>query len=254
MKKRQKTLFRLLQFVFPLIILSVAITGVVLSRNSYENLWKTIDQDYHNIINLATSQIATYVEDARTDLDARGQVLSAAKLDPWRQELIVRAFNQGASHFLSISFLSEAGHEIVSAGWREAATVLNEDEMIKGVLRGESRVSDVMFTRENIPFVCMAVPVYRRGQVIGILWSELNLKSVWNVVKEINIGRTGQVYIVDLEGRLIGDRNIADVIRPVASTWPEVIARLREQGHPAISWTDISDGVKYCIETFGGRG
>jgi len=137
---------------------------------------------------------------------------------------------------------------VVSAGWVGSALITGHDELFKKVLEGQSIISDVMLTRENIPFVYLAVPIFHLGKVTAVLWSELNLKAVWDVIKGIDIGRTGQVYIMDSDGRLIGDRDMVHVVRTPTMVQPEVLSELLKPEHPPLPWTEKRDGAKlFCL-------
>jgi hypothetical protein len=70
----------------------------------------------------------------------------------------------------------------------------------------------------------MAVPSIGRG---GVTIAEVNLQSVWDVVRSLKVGATGYAYIVDSTGRLIAHPDLALVLRGTGgSDLPQVAAAL----------------------------
>ena len=92
---RSKLLYKLLFFVLPLLILSVILTGFILSWTSYNYFLKTIDQDYRNIIKSSTGEIQQYMENAKGALESLALAISATKPDKWQKEMAMSAFAKG---------------------------------------------------------------------------------------------------------------------------------------------------------------
>jgi signal transduction histidine kinase len=247
--KRTTILYRFLRFVLPLTIVSILITSVIISSTSYKNFLRTVNQDYSNIIMSASGEIRLYMEDARKGLAGLAWILSSTKLDPWQEEIALTAFHHTAPEFMSLSLVSLDGKETVRVGRELEGMAFAQDEAYEEALAGRNAVSGVMLSKENIPYVHIAAPVISLGRVRVVLLGVLNLKSVWNVLQGINIGRTGQVYVMDLSsGRLIGHREIDRVIRALPAAEPQVLAKLREAGLAPVQWTEATDkGSAYCL-------
>jgi signal transduction histidine kinase len=249
--KKTKLLYKFLLFVLPLLILSIIITSVILSGTSYNYFRKTINQDYRNIIKSSASEIRLYMENAQKGLEGLALVITATKLDQWQKEMALTAFNHTTTEFMSVSLISSEGKKTASTGWKEENIDLTQSEIFQKAVTGQSALSGVMVTKENIPYVHMAVPVSHLGEIIEILWGELNLKSVWDVLKGITIGKTGQVYIMDLSGRYIGHRQIDRVITPPPpAKRPDILKELRESDIP-VDWIEKDDGTRlYCLGSY----
>jgi len=249
--KKTKLLYKFLLFVLPLLGLSIVITSIILSRTSYNYFLKTINQDYRNIIKSSAGEIRLYMENAQKGLEGLALVMTATKLDQWQKEMALTAFNHTTTEFMSVSLISSAGKKTASTGWKEENIDLTQSEIFQKAVTGQSALSGVMVTKENIPYVHMAVPVSHLGEIIEILWGELNLKSVWDVLKGITIGETGQVYIMDLSGRYIGHRQIDRVITPPPpAKRPDILKELRESDIP-VDWIEKDDGTRlYCLGSY----
>jgi len=205
---RKKLLYKLLIYVIPLLIFSILLTGIILSWTSYNYFLKTIDQDYRNIIKSSTGEILLYMENAKRGLKGLSLSLSAIKPDSWQKVMALTAFVHASEIFMSVSLISLEGEEILSTGREGKYIDFSQDETFDEVRVGYDAISGVKRTKENIPYVDMAVPVLHLGEVKEILWGELNVKSVWDVLEGISVGETGQVFIMDLSGRLVGHREM----------------------------------------------
>jgi GAF domain-containing protein/sensor histidine kinase YesM len=69
----------------------------------------------------------------------------------------------------------------------------------------------VYFRRESEPYMTLSVAGNRRDA--GVSAAEVNLKFIWDVVSQIQVGRTGFAYVVDAQGRLIAHPDISLVLR-----------------------------------------
>jgi signal transduction histidine kinase len=245
--KKGKLLHKFLLFVLPFLILAIIITGVVLSWTCYTYFQKAIRRNYGNILKSSAGEIRLYMQNAQRDLEGLALVISATKLNGWGKDMALTAFNHSATEFMSVSLISRQGKKIASTGWEELDIVSSHGSMFKKVLEGRNAISGLMMTKQDIPYIHMAVPVSHLGEVAEVLWGELNLKSVWDVLEGITIGETGQVYIMDLSGRYIGHRQIDRVVTGPPAEQPDIVKELRESDTP-VGWSKEEDGTKlYCL-------
>ena len=243
MKRRKKTkiLYKLLVFILPFIIISIVSTGIILTWTGYVNFQKTINQDYGNIIKGSAGEIQLFMENAKNSLISLAWVIAATKIDSWQQQMALTAFNHRTPEFMAVSLISPTGKSIASTRWEPQHFAETDNALFKKTLSGETAVSHVMMLKEELPFTYIAVPVNKLGQVTEILWGELNLKSVWDVLEGITIGRTGQVFIMDLSGRYVAHREIDRVVAPPPKEKPKIFETIRKSDQP-IQWTDYKDG------------
>lgn len=83
--------------------------------------------------------------------------------------------------------------------------------------------SPVYFRRESEPYLSMALRGQRRAK--GITIAEVNLKFVWDLVSQMDVGSAGSAFVVDSKGLLIAHRDILLVLRKTdLSALPQVIS------------------------------
>jgi signal transduction histidine kinase len=248
--RKTKILYKFLLFVLPFIILSILITSVILTWTSYGYFQKTINQDYGNIIKSSAGEIGLFMEHARRGLETLSLAMSATKLDLWQKKMALAAFNHENNEFMSVSLISEKGNPIASTRWEFMDFASGPAALFKKALSGQTFISGVLLTEESLPFIQIAVPVIRLGQVTEILWGDLNLKSVWDVLEGITIGRTGHVCIMDLSGRYIAHREIDRVVSAPPTQKPNILKEVRASDIP-VRWIEQKNGTRFfCLGSY----
>ena len=67
--------------------------------------------------------------------------------------------------------------------------------------QGATFFGPVYFVRGSEPYSTMAVPIEEfPGSVIGVLQAEANLSYIWDIVRDIQVGKAGYAYIVARSG------------------------------------------------------
>lgn len=160
---------------------------------------------------IADSMDRLLSEQKRTSRDLSLKIVSA--------EEIMSLFLKENKEFDQISFIDAIGREIIRIN--KFAIVKKEDlsdfslsSGFKSSADGNDYFSQVFFTKRGEPNISIFMPVTSlRGEFLGTLMAELNLKFVWDLMSEIKVGDLGRVYVVDGGGNLIADPNPSFVLR-----------------------------------------
>lgn len=79
----------------------------------------------------------------------------------------------------------------------------------------------VYFIDESRPYMTIAMAGLRPE--FGVIVAQVNLTSIWDVVSQIKVGKTGQAFVVDDKARLIAHPDISQVLRKTdMSGFPQV--------------------------------
>src|SRR5258708_2662526 len=100
---------------------------------------------------------------------------------------------------------------------------------------GQTYFGPVIFPPDSFePRIVIAAPIEPfRGEVIGVLSAEVNVRYVWDVVQEIKVGESGYAYVVSATGALVAHPDLHLVLqRKDLSDSPQVAA-LRDAGSEA---------------------
>ena len=118
--------------------------------------------------------------------------------------------------------LSRIGPSLPDAGVDHAS-----DPAFIAAKSGQIYFGPVIFPPDSFePRIVIAAPIEPfRGEVIGVLSAEVNVRYVWDVVQEIRVGDTGYAYVVSASGALVAHPDLHLVLqRRDLSSHPQVAA------------------------------
>lgn len=161
--------------------------------------------------------------------------------------MVLAAYQLSNPEFIAITLLTADGEQILSTRLIGPPVQVAREDVFKKAREGGIGYTGTRFTRENLPYACLATPLESRGQVVAVLWAELNLKAVWNVLDRIRLGKTGRVYLLDSTGRFVIHPDMDRVVHGESAD-PSMVAELSKAGDKPIQWDDDGDGRKsYCL-------
>jgi signal transduction histidine kinase len=139
--------------------------------------------------------------------------------------------------FTELAVLDARGQEVLKISERKVylPTELSDQsrsEKFKKAFSGETYIGPVYTSDKAEPYVTVAVPIrLTPQQVVGVTSAEANLKTLWDVVGNIQFGRAGYAYLVDGKGNLIAHRDSSLVLRRLnLASLPEVKQFLESPG------------------------
>lgn len=176
----------------------------------------------------------------------------ALKREP--AEEILSLLLKESKEFDQASLIDKSGKEILRIN---KFAIVTKEELLdlalsggfKAASRGENYFSQVFFTKRGEPSISIFMPIISlRGEFLGALATEFNLKFMWDLVSEIKVGQRGRVYVVDGQGNLIADPNPSFVLRGENLLTRQIVRKLTE-GEKLVNSLDPKD--RY--EDFEGR-
>jgi signal transduction histidine kinase/ActR/RegA family two-component response regulator len=87
----------------------------------------------------------------------------------------------------------------------------SQQDFFAKVVANKVYYGPVHFVRESEPYMTIAMAGVRRDY--GVIVAQVNLKHIWDVVSQIEVGVRGRAYVVDPAGRLIAHPDISMVLR-----------------------------------------
>jgi putative methionine-R-sulfoxide reductase with GAF domain len=220
-----------------------SITNYRLFQNGLNVEQQLIAQD-------AGKTVASFVE-ARfsaleTAVDFTNPLTSSINLDDFMDTLV--SLHPSYRQF---ALLSNQGQQLsrVSRSSKSISTQF-AGHLDKGVLdrtlSGERYIGPVYINDlTSEPLVVIAIPIKDVfGDVQGTLAAEVNLKFMWDLVDQLQVGTTGYAYVVDNQGNLLAFEDIARVLRGENVT---NIDKVGEFVRSLSNSTDITPGISSYI-------
>lgn len=101
---------------------------------------------------------------------------------------------------ITVSTLQSTGNEAKEHYFLEAS-------------KGRIFISDV-YPSENsgVPEIIISSPVRKNGSVMGVLAARISLENLYRIIEKIDIGKSGEVFIVNQKGDLIFHKNRSRVL------------------------------------------
>lgn len=104
---------------------------------------------------------------------------------------------------------------------------LGDSPLFNMTQSGEPYTGEITFSRFNEPVAIIGVPIRdSTKKMSGTLAARLNLKVMWDVLAQTEVGTTGYAYVVDSEGRLIGHRDPSLVLGAFDPFTSETVSHL----------------------------
>ena len=209
-KRRYRSLANKLLVPFILLIVSsLAAVGVVLILVTRQEQQKAaLDQQTKTAEALAIS-ISSYVENARDSARVLAYTLGPTMAQDFetRQAALKRLWQARPEVFEELTLLDLEGNEVSKVSRFHTflpAELTNhaDDPAFQRARAGEEYLSDEAYISpfSTLPVVTTAMPVYDAEQnQVGVLIAQVSVKVMWDAVSQVQIGRTGYAYVMDLD-------------------------------------------------------
>ena len=179
-------------------------------------------------------KLQLFLEDKVQALRRQAMVFRSPLLDADHKALplLAHRFLQREQAFEEIGILDQQGQERVRLSRKLAITDRDLADRSDAKLFQEGRQQAVYWgpvvtTETSEPSVALAVPLQRsEATVAGVVFGVVNLKSLWNVTAEFQLGHGGRAYVVDETGRLIAAEDSSLVLKELSFADRPLIRRL----------------------------
>lgn len=105
--------------------------------------------------------------------------------------------------FNEIYILNKSGEIQISSHYIDDSTRYVGEQFIDQINHGQSFDSEVYISDEMLPFMDFAEPIIQHNEITGILFAEVNLKAMWDVMDSIVVGHQGEGLMFDSKGTYI---------------------------------------------------
>ncbi len=196
---------RLLVSHIALATIPVLIVGLLLLATARGSIEDTVADGNLEVARRASNEIRLYIEQARRVIDlAADNMAMIDATDAVYQKLIDNLVIR--QDFLSeLAVLDLAGRELLTTRLETGLRTRHDLELPSGEA---TALSPVFISDDGLPAVTITVPVRRLDEHWGFLTAQVNLKDMWNLVDNIQLGEGqaegfGNAYVVTGTGRLI---------------------------------------------------
>lgn len=150
---------------------------------------------------------------------------------------------QNNPYIKKIVYLRPNGREIIKV---EQTGNINAEKLFfeiitdtfESAVDGKTSISKVYFLEDEPgPFINIYTPISSNTQDHDVIKMQISLISLWDIISQVKLGKTGFAYIVDSDGRLIAHPNKTFLAKnPILSGRPSISPAIKNL--PASSWPD----------------
>jgi hypothetical protein len=202
-------------------LLFFTVVAVALTDVAFE-LWVSYEDEKALLVRVqskqaeaAAAKIAQFIEEIKRQLEWTTQIAGPAATPENRRFDALRLLRQAPAIF-ELAILDGDGRERLRVSRRAMDVVgsladFSKDRKFTEAMAHKIYYGPVYFRRGSEPYMTVSLAGTRRDA--GVIVAEVNLKFIWHVISHIKVGEQGKVYLVDEQGRLIGDPDLSLVLR-----------------------------------------
>lgn len=197
------TSLMVLMIIVPLVVSTLIIGSITLNNFKANTYSQQLDK-----ANSISKQVDLVLNDVQNTVNfsassSEAQTMNFDTIDEMSKKVL-----KNYPFLMDVAVMRPDGMQIyTSAGKDKLGNRADRDYFKKGI-NGTSGYSDVMISKTfNKPIVLCYAPVKKDGNIIGVLSADLSLDELNDFVSKACYGKTGRVYIVDKNGKLIGSKD-----------------------------------------------
>ncbi|MDZ7333599.1 MAG: ATP-binding protein [candidate division KSB1 bacterium] len=179
------------------------ITGLVLIHTVQNAVEMTVRERNTELARNFARITRTRIENARKNLEFNAfNVLNNLKTR-FAQDLLINEMVANFPLFSTIKILDDTGKIVISTVPNEDSLRYCHENFIHQVKQGHGYQSEVYLTEYQLPVMDMAEVIRFYDEKDLILLAQVNLKDMWEVVDSSAVGKSGQAFVFEKNGRFI---------------------------------------------------
>ena len=181
---------------------AVIVGGVSLYMSVESTQKRIVDSNSAMTVQIA-SEINRFMDNAKGMTETLAVSPTATSMDNSKIKAMLLGAQQKNPQFELLYAMDAAGQQIA----RTSGDLGNraDRDYFKEALKGKTYLTDIYIsTSSKQPTITISAPIKNEsGAIIGVLASDISLKTVWEVAERTAIGETGYVDVIDQKGTLI---------------------------------------------------
>jgi methyl-accepting chemotaxis protein len=207
--------------IFPKLLLTMLVVTLIPlgtiwyldHRTESENLSREVEQR----LSSQADTMAGYV-DAWVDMNVRmlrqnASIDDMSSMDAKRQKPLLRAI-AAEYKWIYITFTIAPDGNNIGRNDEEAPRFYGDRGYFKQAIEGRQVGQEVVISRTTgQPAAILAVPIWRLDKVVGVLAAGTTVTDLSTTITNVKIGRTGFVFLVDDQGKVIAHPSARDSLK-----------------------------------------
>lgn len=200
---------RIILLVLTIELVSIGMWGTITYQSSRQELRSSISSQLSESVLRVQSSISNFLSPINVHARVVADLVHSVQLGNQDVAQLFNRFLRDRLEIEEVSLVEASGHERVRFSRLRGYVAdelrdLHDDALVKSALAGAVSSSKISFSQYLEPLLRISVPVGSMGKVDSVVLMLINLKSLWWILQEQRIGKTGYVYVVDSQLDLLG--------------------------------------------------
>lgn len=205
---RHRLLTRLLVSYILIASLPLFFTGNVLVKTAQESIQRTVLDRNLEFTKRSARLIDLRVRTAKEILQNQAQHIAVHWPNISNVGLAINTMVQKFDLFKEISVIDTSGYTIVSTSFdHQLDRRTSHNGLVATILNGLSFQSPVYSGEGRLPEITLGEAIILHEEIIGILRAIVDLRTMRDLVKENALGKSGEAFVFDKNGRYIAHSN-----------------------------------------------
>lgn len=225
--KSNKISNRIILLVLSLELVSISIWGYATYSNSRDELLNSISSRLYEVALRMDTELNHFIEPVTIHVGAIGDTIRALNLSSRDVIPVINELFLKRPEIEELSIVSVEGKEIyrhsrLHGFTSKDARNLASDPLIQQALKGTKNAGRISFSEYYEPIFRKVIFIKNSGREKFLVDVTLNLRLIWDLAQHQDIGKTGYVYIVGADSKLISypDHSYVLAGEPVSKSLP----------------------------------
>lgn len=196
---------KMIASISSIMIFLLVITIIISISTNYYSISKNIQNDLKSIGNIASMAITSNLEKIKNEIEAIGMLEIVGDVTKsqyqWLQAVDSRKEKYGYS---SISIVNSDGN-ILSNDTSLDKKNISDKDYFQRALNGETIITSTEYDINGNLAIFASTPINNSNNFKGIILASLDPFTFSNIVKDITIAKTGNIFMLDKDGTLIAN-------------------------------------------------
>lgn len=200
---RHRLLTKLLFSHFLVAAIPIIFTAWFILNTTQHSIQQTILAKNLELSRRAAQLIRSTLEQARAIIQLMAQNPAIYEGNRILQELTIHHLVKQFPIFDHISLIDTTGAISVITAYDTQPDSANLIHALQNTRQGLGFYSEARLSAERFPVIDISEPIYRHNEIIGLVFAQVNLRAMWELVESSKIGEKGEAFIFDKNGRFL---------------------------------------------------
>jgi len=160
----------------------------------------------------ASNEIFLFIEGPLTILQTTAMTGDITQMEKFSQSKLINKIKDENPIFRKIFIVDTSGLGFNTTSFGEDMKNFRQEPFFEQSIRGKEFVSDVYFSPSRFPILLISEPIKVYNKILGVLAAEIDLKSIWDLIDNIRIGKTGYAFLISEHGTVIAHKEKETVL------------------------------------------